>query len=158
MASPALIAAALAVLGPHGPQTPLTVAKKMSADYKRAMINEDLSYFEKSAAPDFEFIDGQGRKGHLKETLAGVKQGFEMTTKIHRMEEKIVSARRTKEGVLSVGDVYMEATVNMGGKPGKMVSKMRVETLAVPKGNTWLYKRIKLSHEDTKIDGKSMGM
>ncbi|RYG23710.1 hypothetical protein EON82_13160 [bacterium] len=158
MASPALIAAALAVLAPHGPQSPMAVAKKMSADYKKAMINEDISYFEKNATSDFEFVDAQGRKGHLKETLMGIKQGFAMTTKVHRLEEKIVSARRTKEGIFSVGDVYMEATVDMGGKPGKMVSKMRVETLVVPKGNAWHYKRIWLAKDDTKVNGKPMGM
>ena len=78
MASPALIAAALAVLAPHGPDTPMSVAKKMSNDYIKAMKTEDISYFEKSVTPDFEFVDAQGRKGHAKETFAGIKQGFEL--------------------------------------------------------------------------------
>lgn len=158
MASPALIAAALAVLAPAGPQSPLAVAKKMAEGYKKAMITEDIGYFQKNSTPDLVFVDAQGRKLSKKDALEGVKQGFAMTKKIHRMDQKIVSARRTKEGVLSVGDVSMEATVEIGGKPGKMVSKMRVETLAVPVGTAWHYKRIRLVKEDTKIDGKSMGM
>lgn len=157
MASPALIAAALAVLAPHGPQSPMVVAKKMSADYKKAMIAEDISYFEKNCTPDLVFIAG-GQKLPRKQALEGVKQGFAMTTKIHRLDEKVVSARRTKEGIVSVSDTYIESTVDMGGKPGKMVSKMRVETLAVPKGNAWHYKQIKLLKDDTKVNGKPMHM
>ena len=158
MASPALIAAALAVLAPQGPQSPLAVAKKMLSGYKKAMIDEDLGFFEKHSTPDMIFVDAQGRKMARKDALEGVKQGFAMTTKIHHLDEKVVSARRTKEGVLSIGDVSMESTVNMGGKPGKLVSRMRIESLIVPKGKDWQYKRITLLKEDAKIDGKPAGM
>jgi hypothetical protein len=158
MASPALIAAALAALAPAGPQSPMMVAKKFSADYKKAMLTKDIAYFEKNSTADFQYIDTKGNKMAKGPAVEGVKMGFSMYKKYKHLDQKIVSARRAEGGVIMITDLDLEATVDMGGKVGNMTSKMRNESLLVPVGKGWAYKRIKVLTEDTKIDGKPLKM
>jgi hypothetical protein len=151
MASPALIAAALAALAPAGPQSPMMVAKKFSADYKKAMLTKDIAYFEKNSTADFQYIDTKGNKMAKGPAVEGVKMGFSMYKKYKHLDQKIVSARRAEGGVIMITDLDLEATVDM-------TSKMRNESLLVPVGKGWAYKRIKVLTEDTKIDGKPLKM
>lgn len=157
MAPSAVIAAALAVLAPPGPESPMAVAKKTNADYRRAMLAKDVAYFEKNAAKDFTYVS-QGGTASRAQALAGIKQSFALTKKTERMDMRVVSARRAEGGIVYVTDAKTASEVVVGKKTGKMASAFRFETLLVPRGKGWVYKRVKILMEDTTLDGKPMEM
>lgn len=145
----------VAALALASSETPLDVAKQKTAEYVKAMKTKNLAHFEKGATADFVYIDMKGRKAGRAQAMAGIKQAFAMTIKT--LDDKVVSAKKAEGGVVYVNDIKVVASGSMGGpKPSTMVSVMRVETLVVSKGGKWLYKRVKMLKNDTKIDGKPM--
>ncbi len=158
MAAPLIVAASLAVLTAAPPESPTVVAKKMAADYRRAILAKDSGYFMKNSTEDFTYSLSNGPKAGKRQALAGVKQSFDSTKKVDLLEMKVVSARRAEGGVLFTADCKMKADMDMGGKTGRMESKFRTEMLVVPLGKGWAYKRVKMLTDDTKVDGKPMKM
>lgn len=145
----------VAALALAGSGTPMEVAKQKSAEYVKAMKTKNLAHFTEGATVDFVYIDVKGRKVTKAQALGGIKQAFAMTIKT--MDNKVVSAKKAEGGVVYVNNMKVVASGSMGGpKPSTMVSFMRVETLVVPKGGKWLYKRVRMLKDDTKIDGKPM--
>ncbi|CAN5406480.1 hypothetical protein BH11ARM2_BH11ARM2_28080 [soil metagenome] len=148
----------LAALAVAGSETPMEVAKRFSTAYVKAMKTKDLTHFDQGSTEDFVYIDGHGRKAGKTQAVAGIKSAFSMMT-ITSFDVKVVSAKKAEGGVLYVTEAKMVATMKTGGpKPSMMVSNMRDETLVVPKGNKWYYKRVKELKDDTTIDGKPMKM
>lgn len=158
MAAPLIVAASLAVLAAAPPETPMAIARKVNAEYKRAMLAKDIAHFEKNSTPDFAYISASGEKASKKQALEGIKQSFAMTKRVDLLEMKIVSARRAEGGVLVTSDCKMVAQIAMGKQNGNLVTTFRDEVLVVPMGKGWAYKRVKILKDDTKIDGKPVKM
>ncbi len=158
MASPALIAAALAVLSPLGPETPMAIAAGITQGSLKALRTKDASYFEKHIAPDFVYISLKGQRQTKAAAVAGMKGSFQAIRGIPKASSRVVSARRAEGGIVFVEEQSITAKVGDGPKLSTIESKTRTEDLFVLKGGVWMAKRIKVLSDSTVIDGKPMPM
>ena len=151
-----LFVASLAVLAPAQAETPDAIARRAMAVHRKAFLSRNMDAITESTTPDFTYVNLRGQTAERGPALAGMKQGLTMYKRVDRLDQKLVSARRVKEGVLMVTDTYMEATVETGGKSGRLATALRAESLLVSRGRGWAYRRIRVLKESTTMPGGSM--
>ncbi|RYG66443.1 DUF4440 domain-containing protein [bacterium] len=155
MASPLLLAV-LALLAPVRPETPTAIARRTMATFRKAFLARNAEEIAANVTEDFTFVDVKGEKTRREFAIAEMRRGLARYKRVNRYDENLVTAKRVKEGVLMVTEAFLDVTVDAGGKLGHLVTTTRTESLLVPRGKGWAYRRIRLLSQSTTLPGGSM--
>ncbi|AIE86332.1 nuclear transport factor 2 family protein [Fimbriimonas ginsengisoli] len=129
----------------------------MAAAFDKAVMAKDLSWFEKTAAPDYHEIGLNGSHMDRKGSIDTMKQMFQMMT-VKSIKSKIVSVKQTGNTIKAVCDTKMsgEMMAPKAKKPMVMKSSMRYQELWKKEGGAWKIHELKSITENTTIDGKKV--
>lgn len=136
--------------------TPIAIAKKALAEQKAAFVAKDASRVAKGFTSDFTYVDKQGRVAKRDASVQSFRYSLSTYQRIRKYEVTVVNARRTKEGVVVVADTFFDVDLTMNNKKGRLTSWARNESLLVPKGAVWLFRRIRVLDSKMTLPGSSM--
>ncbi len=130
----------------------------LNKQYANALMKKDISFFEKTAAPDFVEIEKNGKKMDRAAAIAQIKQFFGMPTKMVSASGKLVSFTEKGDTVTAITESKMVAKLP-GQKKGQWSTLKGVskdEEVWTHKGGKWLIHSMKTISESQTLDGKPM--
>ena len=138
------------------PDSPEAIAHRAMESYRKAFLTRNASLIARETTGDFAYVDAKGVRYERGPALAQMQRSTASYRSIGNYKQTLVSAKRVKEGVVMIVDSYLEMTIDYHGKPGRVVVAVRGESLLVPRGKEWAYRRVRVLRESTTMPGGSM--
>lgn len=130
------------------------VAKRIAADFSRALAAKDMDWCERHLAPSFVYRGQKGDRQDRDWMLGRIHTWFHPLGYHVETSLALVSTRRTPEGLLLLSDLKVSAQLFGFHRMPLTVTTLRGESLWRPKGGDWDMVRLVEIHSRKTVDGK----